>query len=88
MTTLPSVEETDTFMETLPTTLMRERMREAVLTYLEQMELDGKKLSDIKNKAELPCKIANKLKLLEVEGWVGLQVYHLRGNHYKMFKSL
>ena len=50
--------------------------------------MNGKKVTDIKDKANIPYKIACKLQELKVEGWIGMQIYHLQGSEKKLFKSL
>ena len=68
--------------------MMMQKMREATLTWLEQHEIDNKSLADIKDKANIPCKIACKLRDQKIEGWIGLDFYHMKGNEYKLFHSL
>jgi hypothetical protein len=67
---------------------MMDRMREATQTHFEQMEIDGKKLSDIKDKANIPRKIAVRMQDNQIEGWAGMKFYHIIGTEYTLFKSL
>jgi hypothetical protein len=52
------------------------------------MELDGKRLTDIKDKKVMPQKIACALKDMKVDGWVNLELYHLNTHNFPMFKAL
>ena len=87
-TALSPIEETEAIFTKLPNAVMMQKMRETTLTWFEQLEMDGKVLADIKDKANIPCKIACKLQDLKVDGWVGMKWYHMKGSEYKLFHSL
>jgi hypothetical protein len=63
-------------------------MKETVISFIDQMELDGKRLSDVKDKKVMPGRIACALRDMRVDGWVNLDHYHLNVHCYPMYKSL
>ena len=64
------------------------RIQEIATAYLNQMKLDGKRIVDIKDKKNLPKKIACDLQDLKIDGWTHMKYYHLNRHEYPMYKSL
>lgn len=64
------------------------RIQEIATAYLNQMKLDGKRIVDIKDKKNLPKKIACDLQDLKVDGWTHMKFYHLNRHEYPMYRSL
>ena len=52
------------------------------------MDLEGKRLSDIKDRKSFPGKIACILRDMKVDGWVEMDIYHLNTFVYRMYKTL
>ena len=78
----------ETFFSKSPTVLLREKMKDAINVYLEEMSLAGKLPLDEKGKRELPMKIADRLRDLKLDGWINLQCYHKVRHTYRMYRSL
>ena len=52
------------------------------------MKLEGQRLVDVKDKKNIPRKIACNLQELKVDGWTSMKFYHLNRHEYPMYKSL
>ena len=78
----------ETFFSMNPTGLLREKMKNAIVVYLEEMSLAGKIPLDEKGKKDLPMKVADRLKDLKLDGWINLQCYHKVRHTYRMYRSL
>ena len=78
----------EAFFQKNPNSQLRERMKDAILVYLEEMSLAGKLPLDEKGKRELPMKITDRLRDLKLDGWINLQCYHKVRHTYRMYRSL
>ena len=87
-TNLKDMEDVDAFFHKASTSAERGKMFEAVTEYLDGMDLEGKALTDIKDRNSIPNKIACNLQKNKVEGWVAMEFYHLKRHDFRMFKSL
>ena len=87
-TSRKDMDKVEAFFSNPPTLLLREKMRETVVSFIDQMELDGKRISEIKDKKVMPGKIACALRDMKVDGWVDLDHYHLYVHSYPMYKAL
>ena len=82
------METIDDFFKTLPSKDLLEKMRVVIKQYLDDNKVVGNTISDVADKKALHCKIACLLKKLNIDRWAEMEFYHLKGNQYRMFKSL
>ena len=62
----------DLFWKNLPDRKLKPQMRKVISDYLDELQYSGEILSEIKDKKSHHLKIADKLKELEVDGWVNM----------------
>ena len=82
------VSSLDEFFQSVPQPTLREQMRGVIIVYLDEQEKAGKALDEPSFKKSLRFKIAEQLRDQRIGGWAHLQMYHLDGRVYSMFKSM
>ena len=85
---LKEEERVDAFFMNNPTPAVRDLMKDAILTFISGLDLQGKKLADIKLRKTYPGKIACLLRDMKVDGWVDFDICHTNTYVYKMYKAL
>ena len=85
---IPDKNPVDAFFLRKPTADERLDLTEVCQSHIHEMDRRGLDYSDPEIRKESVWKLASRLKREELDGWVGLEPYHMKTNNYKMIKSL